>query len=241
MFILVPLLLIIASAGGIVFIVLRKLPRLEELAETELNSTRISRPKAGMAAPPSGDLATDTDLTRTVTDNSTQSQSGWLNLVYDLCPEVWNWVRGIKVKEYKEKWLVETEKLLRRLRLVSLKMDRFSDSLIKKIRKRTNSNNSNGSTFSVAEVNNEKQNAEAKPDEKAEFKKTEQRLIIEIAKNPKNTVLYEELGDLYSEAGEHKDAKESYEAAIELNSNSEELKKKLSQVLEKLNHKSPQN
>ena len=46
---------------------------------------------------------------------------------------------------------------------------------------------------------------------------------------------YEELGDLYSEAGEHKDAKESYEAAIELNSNSEELKQKLSSALEQIN------
>ncbi|MBI4158584.1 MAG: hypothetical protein HY505_03135 [Candidatus Yanofskybacteria bacterium] len=214
MFLFIPLILILASAGGIVFIVWRKLPRLEELAETESNSTVI------------GSI------------NEAFWESGWRHIFYDLCPEIWNWVRSVKVKEYKEMWFVETEKLLRRLRLVSLKMDRFSDSLIKKIRKRTNSNNGNGSTFSVAEVNSEKQNAEAKPDEKIEFKKTEQRLIIEIAKNPKNAALYEELGDLYSEAGEHKDAKESYEAAIELNSNSEELKKKLSQALERLN---PQN
>ena len=217
MFILVPLLLILASAGGVIFIVWRKLPRLEELAEIESNATR-----------------TDTDLTpRTVTDSFVQN--GWRHVFYNLCPEIWNWAKGVKVKEYKEVWLVETEKLLRRLRLASLKMDRFSDSLIKKIRKRTNSNNGNGSTFSVTEVNNEKQVAEAKPDDKAEFRKNEQRLIIEIAKNPKNAVLYEELGDLYAKAGDHRDAKESYEAAIELNSNNEELNKKLSQVLEKLN------
>ena len=208
MFLFIPFTLIIVSALGILYIVWRKSSRLEELAEIESNSTR------------------------TATDNFIQSN--WHHVFYDLCPEIWDWAKGVKVKEYKEMWFLETEKLLRRLRVVSLKMDRFSDSLIKKIRKRGNSNNNNGLTFSVAEVNNEKQKTEARPDEKVEFKKTEQRLILEIAKNPKNAVLYEELGDLYSEAGEYKDAKESYEAAIELNSNSEELKKKISLVLEKL-------
>ena len=75
-------------------------------------------------------------------------------------------------------------------------------------------------------------------DDKAEFKKSEQRLIIEIAKNPKNPALYEELGDLYTTSRDYRDARESYEAAIELNSTDEELKKKLSSALEKLN---PQN
>jgi tetratricopeptide (TPR) repeat protein len=211
LYLIIPLILIVTSISGILFIVFRKLPRLKELAEIESNST----------------------VTGSI--NGASLESAWRHIVYDLCPEVWNWAKGIKVSEYKEMWLVEMEKLLRRLRVASLKMDRFSDSLIKKIRKQTHSSNGNGSTFSVAEFNNEKQNAEVKPDGKTEFKKTEQRLILEIAKNPKNTAPYEELGDLYSEAGEYKDAKESYEAAIELNSNNEELKKKLSQALEKLN------
>ena len=210
MYLIIPLILIVTSVSGILFIVFRKLPRLKELAEIESNST----------------------VTGSI--NGASLESAWRHIVYDLCPEVWNWAKGIKVSEYKEMWLVEMEKLLRRLRVASLKMDRFSDSLIKKIRKQTHSSNGNGSTFSVAEVNNEKQNAEVKPDGKTEFKKTEQRLILEIAKNPKNTALYEELGDLYAKAGYHRDAKESYEAAIELNSNNEELKKKLSLSLEKL-------
>jgi len=188
------------------YIVWRKLPRLEELAKFE-------------------------------GANGMYAESGWRHVFYDFCPEIWNWAKGVKVKEYKESWFVETEKLLRKFRLISLKMDRFSDSLIKKIRKRkqTHSGNGNDFTFSVIEESKNQQNTEVTSDDKTEFKKTEQRLIIEIAKNPKNAVLYEELGDLYSQVGEHKDAKESYEAAIELNSNSEELKKKLSAALEKLN------
>ena len=209
MFLFIPLILILASAGGILFIVWRKLPRLEELAE---------RPVADV----------DGALSR-------RDDSPFLIFFYDLCPEVWNWARSIKVKEYKEKWLVETEKLLRRLRLVSLKMDRFSDSLIKKIRSKNYSNGSQTYTESDTGKHEESRpNEEIKSNEREEFKKSEQRLIIEIAKNPKNMAFYEELGDLYSEAGEYKDAKESYEAAIELNSNDEELKKKHSQVLEKL-------
>ena len=201
-FILIPFVLILASFGGILFIVSRKLPRLKELAETE---------------------------------GSNGVPGSWHTLAYDLCPEIWNWAKGIKVREYKEMWLIETEKLLRRLRVTSQKMDRLSDSLIKKIRKSTNSGN--GPTFSAVEESKEKQNTETKEDDKAEFKKNEQRLIIEIAKNPKNGALYEELGDLYAKMGDYRDAKESYEAAIELNSNNEDLKKKLSSVLEKLSSK----
>lgn len=210
MYLLIPFVLILASTGGILFIVRRKLPQLKKLAEIELNSVT------------------------TKSSDSVSMNNDWRVLVYDLCPEVWDWARGVKVKEYKEAWLVETEKLLRRLRLVSLKMDRFSDSLIKKIRKHTYPGN--GSTFSAAEEGKEKQDMKEKEDDKAELRKNEQKLIIEIAKNPKNAAFYEELGDLYVKMGGYRDAKESYEAAIELNPDNEEFKKKLSQALEKLNN-----
>lgn len=163
-------------------------------------------------------------------------ENNWSNFFYDLCPEVWDWATNINIKEYKEMWLVETEKLLRRLRVASLKMDRFSDSLIKKIRRRVYSGN--GSTFAPVEESRKRQNEEIKKDGKAEFKKNEQKLIIEIAKNPKNAVLYEELGDLYTKTGDYLDAKESYEAATELSPQSESLKQKLSFSLEKLNSSS---
>ena len=64
------------------------------------------------------------------------------------------------------------------------------------------------------------------------MKKEEQRLIIEIAKNPKSSSLYETLGDLYVKMNNFTDAKESYEAAIELDPSKEELKKKHSQAVE---------
>ena len=59
-------------------------------------------------------------------------------------------------------------------------------------------------------------------------------LIIPCLNEAGNAALYEELGDLYAKMGDYRDAKESYEAAIELNSSGGELNKKLSQSLEKL-------
>jgi len=230
LFLLIPLILIVISAGGVLFIIWRKLPRLEKLAEAESVNRASFRGERS-----------DKDSAKTGILSETQSrvyaESGWCHVFFDLCPEIRNWAKNIKAKEYKEMWLIETEKLLRRLRVASLKMDRFSDSLITKIRKQTHSGGN--SAFSVEEIKNQ-QDTKAE-DGKVEFKKNEQRLIIEIAKNPKNAALYEELGDLYSGAGDYKDAKESYEAAIELNSNSEGLKKKLSQILEKLDPVKSQN
>jgi tetratricopeptide (TPR) repeat protein len=165
----------------------------------------------------------------------------WQTLFRVFFPEVLAFLKKIKVKEYKEMWLLETEKMLRRLRLMSLRIDRFSDLLIKKIRKQVNrsflnSNNDVSQEF-IEENKVLIQNSTEKLDlqsQMVEWKKNEQKLILEIAKNPKNSALYEELGDLYIQMGNYSDAKESFEAAIELNPNKEELKKKLFQVLEKL-------
>ena len=212
MYLFIPLILILASAGGVFFIVWRKLAYLNEMARTE--------------------------------SRNGSSAGDWHALIYDLCPEVWDWVKSIKIKEYKEAWLLETEKLLRRFRVMSLKMDRFSDILIKKIRKRVRS----GAVFSISdsftagpglktktdEIWQDKSAEQSAVKEREEFKKAEQRLILEIAKNPKNGSLYEELGDLYVKTGDYRDAKESYEAAMELSPQNEELKKKLSHALEKI-------
>lgn len=188
MFILIPFLLILASAIGIFVIVWKKVPYLGKL---------------------------------TVAD-AQLGPSIWA----DFFPELTNGVNGTRLKHYRGVWLLELEKFLRRLRLMSMKMDRMSDSLIKKIRNITERKHpSTGSGPAASSL--------AVPEEKAEdLKREEQRLIIEIAKNPKNPALYEVLGDLYMKISNFVDAKESYEAAIELNPAKEELKKKHSQATE---------
>ena len=161
----------------------------------------------------------------------------------DLLPEFSEGFKGLKLKEYRDLWLIELEKFLRKLRVVSLKMDRISDSWIKKIR--------SGSAFRVTTPTTTDKVEEVEPIISKEqtvpkitmedMKREEQGMIIEIAKNPKDPRLYEVLGDLYVKMNNFSDAKESFEAAIELSPHNEELQKKYSQVVEKMNHPNLQN
>lgn len=158
------------------------------------------------------------------------------NILRDLFPEFSEGFKNLKLKEYSNLWLIELEKLLRRLRVVSLKIDRIFDSWIKRIR--------SGSGFKVTTSTvTDKSDALEAPILKVQtvpritmedMKREEQGMIIEIAKNPKDAKLYEVLGDLYIKMNNLLDAKESFEAAIELNPHNEGLRKKHSQVLEKL-------
>lgn len=158
------------------------------------------------------------------------------NVLTDLFPEFSEGFKNLKFKEYGNLWLIELEKILRRLRVFSLKIDRISDSWIKRIR--------SGSGFKVTtSIVAGKTDALKAPVFKVQtapritmedMKREEQGLIIEIAKNPKDSNLYEVLGDLYIKMNNLSDAKESFEAAIELNPHNEELQKKHSQIVEKL-------
>ncbi|MBI2062312.1 MAG: hypothetical protein HYT64_01295 [Candidatus Yanofskybacteria bacterium] len=218
MFIFIPLALLLVSVAGISVVVYRKMPYLNKLT-------------------PESHLSAQTNVVGGV--------------LADLLPELSEGFKGLKLKEYGNLWLIELEKFLRRLRVVSLKMDRISDSWIKKIRNKTPKEDMNP-VRSLARVEDAspteflgglKHHQETTPRKDLGeatsngMKKEEQRLIIEIAKNPKDSKLYEILGDLYVKMNNLPDAKESFEAAIELSPHNEELQKKLSQVAEKLNTK----
>ena len=161
-------------------------------------------------------------------------------------PELSELLGRFEISKYKDLGLVETEKFLRKARLIFLKIDRLSDTLIKKIRKvHTNGqlkgqmigggSDENDSFFTaITEDDHKKELSESKTMSPNFLKNEEQRLIIEIAKNPKDYHLYEMLGDLYIEMENFTDAKESYEASVELNPQNEFLKQKLSSALEKL-------
>ncbi len=198
--------LILASVVGISVVVFRKMPYLNKLTpETHLPA------QAGLA----------------------EVGIGFLD---DLFPEFSEGVKDLKLKEYGHLWLIELEKFLRRLRVISLKMDRISESWIKKIRK---GHGFRTATSVIVEKLEATENLVLKAQPIREItledmKREEQKLIIEIAKNPKDSKLYEVLGDLYLKMNNFSDAKESFEAAIELNPNNEILQKKLSQVSEKM-------
>src|SRR3989344_3005329 len=154
----------------------------------------------------------------------------------DLVPEFSKGFKSLKLKEYIDLWLVELEKFLRKLRVASLKMYRISDSWIKKIR--------SGSAFAVTTPTTMGKVESIEPLVPKEqtvpritmedMKREEQGMIIEIAKNPKDSRLYEVLGDLYVKMNNFSDAKESFEAAMELSPHDEGLQKKYSQVLKKM-------
>lgn len=216
MFLYVPLLLILISLAGLSFIIFRKKDYLNKLYLLSGNDTDVSNRNFDLKS-----------------------------FASEFFPEANTIMERLQVNKHKALWLMEAEKLLRRTRLLFLKVDHASDVLIKKIRKRhVNVQIKNAAVISetpfVEPV--KVQNAAFAPEpvknetmSLAFLKNEEERLIIEIAKNPKDAVLYAQLGDIYMEMNNYSDAKESYEAAIELNSQDEASKKKLSSALAKLN------
>lgn len=248
MFIIIPLALILFSLAAIFLILYRKLPQLKSvfLSGEDENAGSVFYDSGGSLAGKYKILS--------------------IKLFNDFFPEITAIFRKIKFKEYKSSWLAELEKILRRLRVFSLKMDRFSDHLIKKIRTvgdsrpQINSERNSEDLQRVSASHGIDLAKELKTNEVAVkrpvkvtknkssghiqdklavetielLKSEEHKLIIEIAKNPKDYRLYETLGDLYMKMENFNDAKESYEAAKELNPHGEVLVKKHSQALEKM-------
>lgn len=218
MFLLIPILFFAFSTIGVAIIVFRKKNYLNKLSV--LNT-----------AGNNGNVVTS---------------FSWKAYGTDFFPEIKALIDRIEFSKYRANWLIEVEKFLRKARVLSLRMDRISDVLIKKIRRIHLNDKLNGHTSGEFEavktsediIENLTIDRASSTTMSATFlKNEEERLIIEIAKNPKDAVLYESLGDLYLEMDGWTDAKESYEAAIELNPQNESLKQKLSSALAKLTHK----
>src|SRR3989344_6759351 len=220
MFLLIPFLFLIFSTIGVAVIVFRKKSYLNKISILNTNGSG---------------------------ENAVLGFS-WKAYGTDFFPEIKVLIDKIEFSKYRAHWLIEMEKFLRKARVLSLRMDRVSDVLIKKIRRIHLNDKLNGHASretGMAEtdggvIENPKTDTEVGPTTMSTtfLKNEEERLIIEIAKNPKDGKLYEQLGDLYVEMNNFVDGKESYEAAIELNSQDESLKQKLSSVLQKMNSKS---
>ena len=208
MFLLIPFLFLIFSTIGVAVIVFRKKSYLNKLSILNTNGSG---------------------------ENAVLGFS-WKTYGTDFFPEIKVLIDKIEFTKYRAHWLVEVEKFLRKARVLSLRMDRVSDLMIKKIRRIHLNDKLNGHTSSEHEVveNPITGMAGSTTMSTTFLKNEEERLIIEIAKNPKDGKLYEQLGDLYVEMNNFIDAKESYEAAIELSPQNIHLKEKLSSALEKI-------
>ena len=218
MFLLIPLLIIFVSILAITAIIWRKRPYLKEMITAGGNNPEFNL----------------------------NSNFSFMEYGEEFFPELGGLLSKIKIHKYKSIGLMEVEKFLRKTRLVFLKIDRVSDVLIKKVRKVHLNGQLKGhmaeeklhednSSSIISVTDNKKEIEETKTISPIFLKNEEQRLIIEIAKNPKDAHLYEMLGDLYIEMDNFPDAKESYEASIELNPQNSTLKQKLSSALERLN------
>ncbi len=149
-------------------------------------------------------------------------------------PEVKTKFNSIDVSEYKQTWLSETEKILRRLRVVSLKIDRLSDSLIKKIRHAHTQERAKSVEAQEKIIDEIPAQIEELYDLGEMLKKEEQKLIVEIARNPKKVEAYLALGDAYVKLGQFEDAKNSYETCLKLDAENEVYKKKLDEANAKI-------
>jgi len=153
------------------------------------------------------------------------------NFWAEFFPEAAQHLKMAKLREYGAAILAEFEKLLRRLRLISLRIDTLMSQLVHRVRKsnarREETLDRGTESESEKDISRPVRTGDAK---KQDLKEEEQKLIIEIAKNPKDAELYKRLGQVYLKTGESGDAFESFKKALELNPEDGETKAKLEKL-----------
>lgn len=140
------------------------------------------------------------------------------------------------LRQYRLNILAEFEKALRKMRLLSLKLDSATNHLINSVRKSVVHHESVISSEAIAQAeqgtrvfNGYNGNGQAK-----DWKEEEHKLILEIAKSPKNAGLYKKLGNIYMKTEEWYDAAESFKRATELDPEDETIRNKLERATKKL-------
>ena len=172
-------------------------------------------------------------LTPEVVENAVPEQeSFWV----ELFPEWAAYFNSINLRQRRLNFLAEFEKLLRKFRLFSLRLDTATSRLIHRVRKSV--------VHHEGVINEEAAAIQMEQDARIsgandlgtvrDWKEEEQKLIIEIAKDPKNAEFYKKLGNIYSKTGEWYDAAESFKKAVELDPEDETIRNKLERVTKKL-------
>lgn len=148
----------------------------------------------------------------------------------DFFPELQQSFKKLDWVSYQGYLLREFEKFLRRLKVVSLKLEGWANSLIKKIKSNTPEvkNTKEAISQAVKVVTGPVKVFPVEPP--VNYKKEEQSLIIEIAKDPKNAELYRRLGDIYIAMKNFVDAQESLKTALKLDPDDDKTKDKLART-----------
>lgn len=155
----------------------------------------------------------------------------------ELFPKWAAYFNSTRLRQGRLNFLAEFEKFLRKFRLLSLRLDTATSHLIHRVRKSV--------VHHEGVINEEAAATQMEQDARIiggangsgmvrDWKEEEQKLIIEIAKDPKNAELYKTLGSIYSKTGEWHDAVESFKKAIELDPEDESIKIKLERAIKKL-------
>src|SRR3989344_4164023 len=207
MYLLVPLIIFALSSLGILIIISRKIFYLKKL---------------------------DPEILENGTINSGSVGKGFWS---DFYPEVYEFFSKIDLAPYKNSYFSWSEKLLRRLRVMSLKIDSFTHSLITKVRISAIAHKQQMlEQASVVESDAEKIKGEPvvilSKEERA--RQREQELILEISQNPKSANLYDELGRVYLRLNNFQDAVESFRMALRLEPENEDFKTKLEKAEKKV-------
>lgn len=142
------------------------------------------------------------------------------NLWLLIAPEFFKTWDKIDFHGFKKNALADYEKLLRRVRILSLKTDNFVNKLLEKRQKKAIRPEFKETFFS----DEPKANA-------SNFKAKENGLIAEIAKNPKDKNLYKTLGALYLESKMLSDAREVFDVVLELDPNDLETKVNIDKIV----------
>lgn len=154
-------------------------------------------------------------------------------MLHDFAPEVVDWLRGVPWRQYLHQTLVRIERSLLQARRAMSAVDRASIQVMQKVR-RVGQQTARSHEVAVAQLEAEKQEKiqERDPDDidlndPEQLKAEEQRLIIAIAQNPKDPKLLSDLARVYMKMENFSDAAEALNAALRLDPENENFKKRL--------------
>lgn len=147
-------------------------------------------------------------------------------------------MQALKLKEHKERFLAESEKVLRRLRVVLLKIENSVSHLLEQFQaaKRNQSNGKQEELPASPTIFPEQSSVFTPSSELRglDWKIQEQQLILQIAQNPKEIKLFKKLALLYMKTKQWQDASDALNEALKREPNDLEAQAMLEKVAEKL-------
>ncbi len=156
------------------------------------------------------------------------------SFLMEIFPGLAFYFQASKFREYRLNFLAESEKLLRKFRLFSLRLDSAVNQLINMIRRSVTHHESIINNEAVIQAEQEIKISNSDTSNGNGWKEEEHKLIFEIATNPKDPELYKKLGNVYMKMGDWRDAAESFKKALEFNPDDETVRNKLARAIQKL-------